>query len=477
MNVEKTVKSTQEQAVASWIHYLNQQRINELLYGLSRQNINLDNALKELDELKKSISKLIQTNRGGIKGIHGFVAERMQVYFENARNLVEGADRGYVLIDDNGAVDYRGNGINYQQKFVAKHLSLDAVKMHLDKYPDYIKKGGKYQIPKNYYDRLEYLFKLSEAEAKKLTREDYRLWKYIRDFFGDKRIKFSDLEPSVIDYGDVQRNVTGETILKEEKNIRNRDKKECERLYQKSKPSAKELYKTSAVSALAESGVTFCIGVYRKYKAGKELSEFDVDDWKELGIDAAGSGIKGSVRGAAVYGMTNFTATPAAVASSLVTAIFGVLAEAERFKAGVIDCEDFFINSEVFCLDATVSAVSCILGEMFIPIPILGAVIGNVAGMFLYEIAQNTMSEEEQKVIQQYRQDRIKLEENLDRQYQIVMGQIGAEMKTYGSLMEWAFSEEANTAFAGSVKLAEYCGVRSDKILRNESDIECYFLA
>ena len=149
MNGERAVKNTQEQAVASWIDYQNQLRINELLQGLSQQDTNLDNALKEFGELKESVSKLVQTNRGGTKGMHGFVAERMQVYFKNARNLIEGADKGYFLIDDNGPVDYTGNGINYQQKFVGKHLSLDAVKKHLDKYPDYIKNGGKYQIPKD----------------------------------------------------------------------------------------------------------------------------------------------------------------------------------------------------------------------------------------------------------------------------------------------------------------------------------------
>lgn len=154
MNGEKIVKSTQEQAVVSWINYLNQMRINELLKGLARQDINLDNALKELGELKESVSRLLQTNRGGTKGIHGFIAERMQVYFKNARNLVEGAAKGYFLIDDNGPIDYTGNGIDYQQKFVGKHLSLDAVKEHLEKYPDYIKNGGKYQIPKDYYERL-----------------------------------------------------------------------------------------------------------------------------------------------------------------------------------------------------------------------------------------------------------------------------------------------------------------------------------
>lgn len=53
----------------------------------------------------------------------------------------------------------------------------------------------------------------------------------------------------------------------------------------------------------------FCMRVYRKRKAGKRLSQFDGDDWKELGIDTAGASAKGSIRGAVVYRMSNFNAT------------------------------------------------------------------------------------------------------------------------------------------------------------------------
>ncbi len=174
--------------------------------------------------------------------------------------------------------------------------------------------------------------------------------------------------------------------------------------------------------------------------------------------------------------MSNFTATPAAVASAFVSAVFGVLAEAGRLKAGVINEEDFLIHSEIFCLDATVSAVSAVLGEVLIPIPVLGAVIGNVAGMVLYGIAKDTMTEEEQRIILQYNQGRIELGETLAQQYQHLMGQMEEETRKFGSLVDWAFSEETNVAFEGSVKLAEHCGVRQNKILKNKSDIDGYFL-
>ncbi len=283
------------------------------------------------------------------------------------------------------------------------------------------------------------------------------------------------MEPSVIGYRDTQRDAADSTVAEEEQQLRRRDQEKRKQLYEKSRPSAKELSRVSAVSALAEGGTAFCMGIYRKRRAGKKLSSFDADDWKELGMDTAGAGAKGGVRGAVVYGMTNFTATPAEVASSLVTAAFGVAAEAGRLKAGAIDKDEFFIRSEVYCLDATVSAVSSILGSVIIPVPILGAVIGNMTGMFLYEIAKTAMSEEEQKTIQQYRQNKLELDEALVWQYRAVMSQVEADIKEFDSLVEWAFSEMAHDAFAGSVKLAEHCGVRRDAILRSRQDVEKYF--
>ena len=53
--VERTIKSTQEQAVASWITHLNQMRLDALIEKLNRQDINLEEALKELEEIKRFI--------------------------------------------------------------------------------------------------------------------------------------------------------------------------------------------------------------------------------------------------------------------------------------------------------------------------------------------------------------------------------------------------------------------------------------
>ena len=76
--INKTIKSSQEQAVASWITYLNQIRLDELISKLNEQDLNMEKALEILNELKIDVNDIISSDRGGTKGIHGYLAEVLE---------------------------------------------------------------------------------------------------------------------------------------------------------------------------------------------------------------------------------------------------------------------------------------------------------------------------------------------------------------------------------------------------------------
>ncbi|WP_191440252.1 hypothetical protein [Anaerotruncus colihominis] len=174
--------------------------------------------------------------------------------------------------------------------------------------------------------------------------------------------------------------------------------------------------------------------------------------------------------------MTNFTATPAAVANALVTASFGVVSQAYQLRQGNISAEDFIINSEVLCLDVSVSAVASLLGMIVIPGSILGPVIGNVVGMFMWQIAKDHLSANEQVLIQNYRESFAALNQMLTERYQQIVGKLKTDLTKFTSLTDLAFDLNVNVAFEGSIALATYVGVTPEKILRNKSDIDNYFL-
>ena len=483
MEVSQIAKSTQEQAVAAWIDQLNQERLDELLAKLADQDINLEQALAELQKMKAAIDDVIKTKtgkmRGNTKGVHGFIAEIAEVYIQNARNLIKGLDASCKWINDNGPADILRNSTEIQQKFWQSkgHFGLEAIKAHFEKYPDFLQKGGKYQIPKDFYDELQRILSLSQEEAAKESAQTYRLWKWVQAFFkNNPQISMDAIEPSVNSYSAVQAGKIDETIEEETEKIKAEDKNRRKEAYEASKPTLQEGVKAAGVSAAMEGGMAFCLGVWKKRKQGKYLAEFTAKDWQEVGIDVAKGTLQGGIRGGAVYAMTNFTATPAAVANALVTASFGVAAQAYQLQQGNITADDFIVNSEVLCLDVSVSAVASMFGQTLIPVPVLGAIIGNIAGMFMYQIAKDNLSEKEQTLIRSYQESFALLNQALDKRYHTLLAMLEKELKRFSSVLELAFDLDINIAFDGSIALADYVGVTPEKVLRNKRDIDQYFL-
>lgn len=136
MDKTKTIKSGQEQAVASWINYLNQERLNQLTKVLNKEQLNLNEAMATINQTLNKISVDIVNNgkgRGGVKGMHGFIAEASECGIGNAREQIVGKVPIYKWINDDGPVDLSGNGLMIQMKFSnsGSHLSLHAIRQHL----------------------------------------------------------------------------------------------------------------------------------------------------------------------------------------------------------------------------------------------------------------------------------------------------------------------------------------------------------
>ena len=173
--------------------------------------------------------------------------------------------------------------------------------------------------------------------------------------------------------------------------------------------------------------------------------------------------------------MTNFTATPAAVASAFVTAAFGVAAQARQLEQGAISENDFVCNSTVLCLDVSISAIASLAGQVLIPIPVLGAVIGNCAGLFYWSICKDFASERECILADAYRQDMQALNVQLHARYLDLLTQLQQEFEKFESMQQLAFDEDVNRAFAGSVELALFVGVPEQKILTGAEQIDQFF--
>lgn len=480
----KIVKSDQEQAVASWINYLNQVRLDRLFTALQAQNTNLNQALQTLKATLSTIREdVIIRNRGGVKGMHGFIAEVAECGIGNAREEIVGHAPVYEWINDNGPTDLVRNGVQIQQKFsnAGNHLSLQAIKQHLSTYPEYIKNGGRYQIPQDHYERIKYLLSISKEQANKMptgTGEfSLKQWREVHSFFENGDVKLSDIEPSTLKYESVQANTIEKTISDERKSIKKTDKAIRDEAYAQSKPSLQEGLKTGAVSAVIEGGVTFGLEIRKKVKSGKSIRDFTADDWSEICKKTGLGTVKGGIRGISIYALTNYTATPAAVANALVTASFGIAQQAYLLKEGKISQEDFIRNSEELCVDVSVSALSSFIGQAIIPVPVVGAVIGNTIGNLIYQTAKENMKKQDKQLIKSYIQEIEALSQSLDAQYKQYVKQINLAMKEYFLILEDAFAVDCVQAFDGSIQLARYIGVSEEDILKTIDEIDDYILS
>lgn len=180
--VSRAIKSTQEQAAASWITYLNQARLDELVAKLNQQDINLEEALGELEEIKEFIGDPAHI-LGSATTKHGEIAEHMQVNFSNARRAIQGLDKNHSFdgVGRTAPEDYLRDGQQVQSKFYNglrnTFFGKHALSEHLETYPDFVKNGGAYDIPKDQYEKLVDLLDKYENNRSQLTAAECNLAK------------------------------------------------------------------------------------------------------------------------------------------------------------------------------------------------------------------------------------------------------------------------------------------------------------
>lgn len=476
---ERIAKSTQEQAVAAWTHWLNEEVQKKVDAMLAEQDGNLEKALAEMQELKKFVSNP-EHILGAVQTKHGEVAEHVQVNVSNARNYMKGLTAEYTFegVGRTAPEDYLKNGAQIQSKFYngAKH-TMEAVKGHLDKYPDFVKNGGSYDIPQDQYNAIVRVLNLQKENPSSLSKEQWRLAEAAKQFQQDTGLNFGrDVSPTIADYSDVQLGKIDDTIRKEEQSLHKTDQEKRAEIYEQGKPNFKQGAQAAGVGAVLEGGMAFCLEIARKCKEGKKLQNFTEEDWCEIGKKTGYGTVKGGIRGAAVYLLSNFTVTPENVASAYVTAVFGVGEQLNAYRTGKITKEDFLINSETLCLDVTVSAIASIVGQTVIPVPILGALVGNVAGEYVYEICKQYNAEKEQELVSTYRLQMEELGTEINLRCIAFANEAMKKTKEFESLVDIAFDEDVNIAFEGAIKLAQSAGVKEEKILKTKADIDAYFL-
>lgn len=466
MNNERIAKSSQEQAVASWIDYLYQSRIASIIRALANQDFNLENSLAELQKIKEFISNPAHI-LGNPLSKHGEIAENFQVYVSNAIKMLTGEATEYTFenVGRTAPEDYLKNGAPVQSKFYHEYAkTFKAVCNHLNTYSDFIRNGGTYDIPKNQYESIvDILFRGDNARSS-LSRSDETLYKNIREWENQNNIKFEDVvKPSIVNYDDIQINRSFDTLEAEKQDIIHQDNEIRKEIYHNNSSTVKEAAKVAGVSASLEGGTAFIFGIIRKIKSGKKITDFTTEDWKEVGVDTTIGTAKGGIRGTAIYYLVNQKNVSAPVANAIMTTSFGIIAEALKVRQGKITTNDFYDNSMSISLEVSISTISSVVGSAVIPVPILGTIVGNTVGMWIYNIAKSVLTQAELHSIKQKNLELELLQQKLDIEYKQYLEAIDKRINDYNCILSYALDDDALVAYESAEKAAYHLGL-TDKI-------------
>lgn len=130
----------------------------------------------------------------------------------------------------------------------------------------------------------------------------------------------------------------------------------------------------------------------------------------------------------------------------------------------------------IICLDSAISALSSIIGQIAIPVPVLDALIGNTAGTIMYEIAKGNLSQAKQKLIRQHMSAAIEEQEQaLTIEHRQLVSEYELRMASFDSIIDLAFSEDINMALPASLENARRAGVPDRMLLLSPGEQEEFF--
>ena len=215
--------------------------------------------------------------------------------------------------------------------------------------------------------------------------------------------------------------------------------------------------------------------IWIKYHEGRNpfRGEFSIRDWQDVGVVAAQGAGGGALAGSSLYFLTNSTALAAPFAGSLVSGLMGIGVLLRDHYAGTIDGEQFVEMSHIVAMDAAAVGLASAAGQTMIPVPLLGALLGGLAGKLVASALQDGLGESESALISRLAEYERYAFEQLDDEFRAVMQRLDAWFGNLERLAATAFDLEANTKLLmASVRVAEFVGVPDARIVRKIADLD-----
>lgn len=478
MNQHKTPKDhlVPDQVSAAIVGTLNDQRIQDEFIKLAMQDDAFFTAIKQVDNVRDFLARPILGNE---LTKHGEIAEQVEVGIRNAKSalLQQNMTATFDGIGRTAPADYSIDGALVQSKFInGVNNNLNHVLDHMDKYSNFGRDGSYYHIPKDTYETVIRIKEglpvddLSEKSRASILNKIQEIEKNTGQHFEQV------VKPGISNYADVQQGKIDETLDKHEQALKQQNEELKDAIKDEHKPSWEGAAQAAVVAGAVGGAISLGTALYSKYKQGKNPFKggFSSEDWEEIGITTAKGAGGGAIAGGAIYLLTNNAALPAPFAGAIVSAAKGVTSLMSDYNAGTITFEEFTNLGLMICSESAIVGLATAAGQTLIPIPILGAVIGSLAGKILAEFATGKGKE----VAERIRQDMADYIIKIDAHYQAIIRAIDSEFDRLGKLTEAAFDLKRNTDLLfASANLARTYGVPENNIITSHSELDDFMLS
>ena len=451
---------------------------------LLEQHGALDRALSEFEKVRDYIDNPDTPGpRGPVRTQHGEIAEKVTVAIRRARDFVKQHDPIATAegAGSRGPVDYFLGDVPVQSKYAqSTRLSLDHCLEHLVQYPDF-KRDGIFHIPSDQYDQLVELRDTGSIPGLSRTQADsvsQRLQELESRLGG--RAAMEAIGPGEAAYDEVQRDHVRRTLEDGETIIRDKSSEREAQIHDDHAPSLDGLGLSTALGGVAGGGVRIAHTLVAKYRDGRNVfkGELTAQDWNDV-VGAGGKGsIAGSISGSVLYGLTNLTDLAAPFAGSFVSAVSGTRELHRSYRSGEVDADEFADLSHFVACEAAIVGVAAAAGQAAIPVPMLGAFLGSVAGKIVASKLKTTLETGATELATRLHSYEVWAMERLDSECRECMKRLDSHFMDMDRLSRIAFDPATNTALRlrASVELARSVHVSENLILNSAEELDEFIM-
>jgi hypothetical protein len=470
----KGTSSVADQFSGLIVDGINSERLTEEAAKLLAQDESFLNSLKEMAVVRRFINAPEHIlGAGNTK--HGEVAEQVEVGVRRAREVLAGTEPTATFegVGRTAPMDYKIAGIDVQSKFInGSNNTLGHVLDHMEKYKNFGRDGSYYHIPKDQYFQIQDVLKGNTGDLSKKTVA--AVLAKVSQIELETGKSFDDVvKPSVSDYSEVQLGKVHQTVDRHESDLKAQNENLKDQIHVEHQPNLIEGLKATGAAAAVGAAVGFTTKTWVKYREGKNVfkGEFTTEDWRDVGGSALKGAVSGGIAGGAIYALTNCAGLSAPFAGAFVSAAKGVASLVADYHAGKITVEALIDDGLFVCSDAAIVGLCTFAGQTIIPVPVVGAVLGSIAGKVL-----STLLADQAKGVQVRLDKELQVFRSLlGAKYQEILAQLEASFEALGDLTKAAFDLQRNEQLlTSSVALARAYGISEASLIASADDLDAY---